>query len=328
MSDAEMSYYFNSILTKGRKDNSYKFALARFLIEHANSLDSSYINELTEKNQKQIVPYSIIAKEFLKYYWHQICKYKIRQNFNPGKLPLIVQIIQSIFGTEYIPESFGSMNSEMIHIAENQIASKCFLEVVPRFQNIMEGSNLISKKIFYEHSHKDITIFPQALRFFKENHIFLLKAVILEWARFLEQINNGLPKLISKIERYEVPRSSLGKFKALLSIYFDTCFYCNARLEEGKQLVHVDHFIPWSYLFEDELWNMVLSCQKCNLKKHSSLPSKKYLELLIKRNGQYRSRIEDLQKSLHRLDLDGNQEKSIWKHYQNCMDYGFTQVNL
>lgn len=34
-SEFEISTYFQHIITKGRKDNTYKLALARFLIEHA-----------------------------------------------------------------------------------------------------------------------------------------------------------------------------------------------------------------------------------------------------------------------------------------------------
>jgi hypothetical protein len=50
------------------------------------------------------IEFSKIARSFLKYYWHQICKYKIRQNPHPYKPPKIVQIIQSEFGQDYILE--------------------------------------------------------------------------------------------------------------------------------------------------------------------------------------------------------------------------------
>ena len=70
----------------------------------------------------EVIRYSTIAKEFLKYYWHQICKYKIRQNYN----------------MENIPESFQLMDKMKIVMAEEQITRKCFVEVVPRFQNITD----------------------------------------------------------------------------------------------------------------------------------------------------------------------------------------------
>ena len=106
----ETAYYFNSILTKGKKDNTYKFALAKFLVDYSYGLDEDYIGNKIRSNQTESIGFPLIAKLFLKYYWHQICKYKIRQNYNLEKLPLIVQIIHNVFGNKYIPEPFKSMD--------------------------------------------------------------------------------------------------------------------------------------------------------------------------------------------------------------------------
>ena len=121
-SAAEEDYLrnFNAIITKGRKDNTYKFALARFLIDYSESLDEQSIRNKVDSNTDEVIEYSLIAKAFLRNYWHQICKYKIRQNFNSEKLPLIVQIIQGIFGQNYIPQPFESMDKEKTAQAELQ----------------------------------------------------------------------------------------------------------------------------------------------------------------------------------------------------------------
>lgn len=118
----EFIYYFNSILTKGKKDNTYKFALAKFLIDYSHGLDENYIDDKIKGKQTETIEFSLIAKSFLKYYWHQICKYKIKQNYNPEKLPLVVQITQNIFGKNYIPEPFESMDIEKIQKTEKEIA--------------------------------------------------------------------------------------------------------------------------------------------------------------------------------------------------------------
>ena len=102
MSTDDLAYIFNSILTKGKKDNTYKFALARFLVDYAYALDDTYMRIKVDNGEEETIEFETIAKAFLRYYWHQICKYKIRQNYNTEKLPLIVQIIQNIFGREYI----------------------------------------------------------------------------------------------------------------------------------------------------------------------------------------------------------------------------------
>ena len=276
----------------------------------------------------ETIGFATIAKSFLKYYWHQICKYKIKQNYNSDKPPLIVKILHSIFGKEYIPDLFESMSKENISNTEKEITRKCFSEVIPRFQNIYDGSKNLSKKVFYEYNENTISIKPQILKFFKENYSFLSKSVLLEWSKFLEKINVGLPMLISKIEGYDRKRRSLEWAKTVLIKYFDKCFYCNNILVKEKQMTHVDHFIPWSYIFEDELWNLVLTCRNCNLKKHSSLPSDLFIEHLINRNNEYYNIIEPLKKSLLRLDSENKSENAIKKYFQNCMDYGFTTVRI
>ena len=43
MSNNDLAYYFNSILTKGRKVNTYKFALARFLVDYSYILDDGVV---------------------------------------------------------------------------------------------------------------------------------------------------------------------------------------------------------------------------------------------------------------------------------------------
>lgn len=326
---ADFLYHFNSIITKGRKDNTYKFALARFLIEYSYQLDDQYIESNILSNKTEAISFDAIARVFLKYYWHQICKYKIRQNFNTEKLPLIVQIINEIFGTQYIPESFDSMPKDKIVTSERMIEKKCFQEVIPRFQNIPEGIKVNAKKVFYDYDNQAIFVKPLALKFFKDNYSLLFKAILFEWAKFLEKINLGLPMIISKLETSSRSRKSLEKFKIILLQYFDRCFYCNNLLSiEQRELIHVDHFIPWSYIFEDELWNLVLSCGSCNLKKHSSLPVEAFMDKLISRSQIYSESIELLKKSLLRLSSENEFEKVIRRYYQNCFDYGFTVVNL
>lgn len=41
--------------------------------------------------------------------------------------------------------------------------------------------------------------------------------------------------------------------------------------------MHVDHFIPWSFVKDDKIWNFVLSCPTCNVKKNNRVPNKDFL---------------------------------------------------
>ncbi|MGI0102869.1 MAG: HNH endonuclease [Nitrosotalea sp.] len=320
--EEQMKHAFVSILTKGKKDNTYKFALARYLLDY-----SSRPTECLE------IPYGDIASSFLKYYWHQECKFRIRQNFHKEKPPSVIKIIREEFGTKYIPDSFKEIPADIIKRAEKKILAKVFgseeqktSQVVPRFQNISVGSKVKRNQIFYDYndSRQVILLKPKALEFFRQNYVVLLKGVILEWAKFLEKVNT-LPRLIAKIESAEMMRHSLRKY-VLLFRDSDHCFYCNSRLQRGD--IHVDHFIPWSYIFDDEAWNLVLSCSKCNLKKRDSLAQEDFLRELIKRNSSYYEKISALKKSLDDLDSGKGWEAEMRHNYSNCLDYGFTIARL
>jgi 5-methylcytosine-specific restriction endonuclease McrA len=327
--DEELRRKFISILTKGSKSNTYKFALARFLLDHSHKRDSSYI-----------VSFRDIAKKFLKYYWHQECKYRIRQNYDPKKIPSVVQVIRQVFEEEmvdgYIPDYFENMPREKIKNAEEEIKKSVFgsgkkSQVVPRFQRLRgqpPDRNLHRHGTgdFYDYDipSGQLEIKPEALSFFKNNYNVLTKAVFLEWSRFLEKINT-LPRIIEKVESEEVKRRRLAEYEKIFCDQSD-CFYCNRRLDDLQ--THVDHFIPWSYIFEDEAWNLVLACERCNLRKSDSLAPQNFRNDLIDRNRDYQNEIPELGKSLLRLDAENNWEPVIKHHYNNCKEYGFTVRNL
>tara|TARA_Y100000782_G_C9970282_1_gene175634 strand:- start:19 stop:498 length:480 start_codon:yes stop_codon:yes gene_type:complete len=158
-----------------------------------------------------------------------------------------------------------------------------------------------------------------------------MKSVILEWSKFLEKINT-LPRLIAKVQSADVSRSKLKKYEEIFKD-FRNCFYCNASLDGPR--THVDHFIPWSYIFEDEAWNLVLACEGCNLKKSDSLAGpadvdykSHWCDELIKRNHDYRKEIKPLGKSLQDLDAGKGWDTEINRHYRNCVEYGFNVVSL
>ncbi len=285
---SEISYreYFDlfiHILTKGKKDNTYKFALAKFL------LDFSIKQEIIE--DKQITFYEI-ASAFLKYYWYQEYKYRIKQDFKTKKQPVVISILHKYCGKGYIHLSFDNYFSDKKEIKEKiveEIEKKALNDVIPRFQP--EDMQIFYKHFFTKTSngkfkrldHK-IILYKEAVKFFKDHFYILNKALILEWAKFLEKIN-FTPQLISKIEYLgkEKTRKSLRKFLRILSeIDGGRCFYCGRKLKDKD--THIDHFIPWSYIFEDELWNLVLSCSSCNLKKSNFLPPELCLDKIEKRN--------------------------------------------
>ena len=319
---------FVSILRKGRKSNTYKFALARAILEYCK--ETSY----DDNDAYRVIPYEYLADKFLKYYWHQECKFRIKQDFMIKSTPKVIQAIRNVFN-DSVPADFDLVDDEKKNLAKRAILKDVFgsakLEtslVVPKFQKIVEGRYSNLTKVFYDYDDtaKKITLHPKAFRFFKDNNSLLSLAVLAEWAKFLEKINGSLPNLVAKIEQENPQRKPLSKYRDAYLTHTNHCFYCLNRLE--TDYIHVDHFVPWSYIFADDAWNLVLACQDCNLKKSGSLPSKKWKGYLVDRNKKYRDQIPLLNHSIKLIDTRLGWEREIDNHYNTCNEYGFNIIKM
>ena len=48
--------------------------------------------------------------------------------------------------------------------------------------------------------------------------------------------------------------------------------------------ISVDHVIPWSFMYSDDIWNLVLTTKSNNSKKSNIVPSEDVIERLKERN--------------------------------------------
>lgn len=322
---SDMGAAFMSILRRGAKANTYKFALARAILDHCREngrADPRSVEALE-------IPYEYLAGKFLRYYWHQECKFRIKQNFKEDEEPQVVSAIRGVFGGGS-PGDFSKLDRADVQRAKSLILRKVFGHdakktsiVVPRFQKVGRGGGTVRSGIFYECSDREqvIRLRPEAFSFFRKNDGILSGAVLAEWAKFLEKINSSLPMLIAKIERGESRRKSLISYRKEYLAHTRRCFYCQRALERGG--INVDHVIPWSYMFEDDPWNLVLACPGCNCKKSDSLPEEQFLDSLIDRNASYYGTVKRVKRSLDRLDSGRGWRAQIQDHYRNCKEYGF-----
>ena len=53
-----------------------------------------------------VLSYEDISEAFLKYYWVQECKYKIKQDFKQNSQPVVITIIQKYCTKDYISDSY------------------------------------------------------------------------------------------------------------------------------------------------------------------------------------------------------------------------------
>ena len=322
-----LNHAFLTILERGRKDNTYKFALARALLDYCQDHADASADALS-------IPYEYFADKFLRYYYHQEFKFRMRQNFRPNVPPRAINILRKVFG-DAPPGDIDLVDKDTLDQARRRILADIFGHarrktslVIPRFQKISVGLHGKDTRAFYEYDDDTqiLTLKPDAFEFLKSNYPVLSKAVLAEWAKFLEKVNPSLPMLVAKIEDHEAKRGSLVKYRNIYMEHTCHCFYCRCHLERKR--IHVDHLIPWSYLFDDNAWNLVLACQDCNLKKSSSLPQEEFRGSLIERNMKYYDTIPAMKLSLDQLNSGRGWVPEIVTQYERCAEYGFGIVSM
>ena len=319
--ERDMMSRFLWIISKSSKNGTYKFAFARALLEYCAKAEYG----------KYEISYDFLAEKFLSYYWHQECKFRMRQGFRDDAPLGVIRVIRRAFPDDKyrkysdIPEkekakAIGLIRRSVFGTAKSQTSI-----VLHAFQSL--DGMFMEDKMFYDYDDDMgiVQIKPEAFRFFRENHRALLKAVFWEWVRFLERINNSLPMLAAKIERFIQERGSISSFRQQYLNEGFGCFYCGCELDEKN--IEVDHFLPWSYIFEDEGWNLVPSCMTCNRKKSDRIPEDKFVTALLQRNHTWKD-TKLMGKSLDRINGKDGWESEINNHYNRCKEYGFVSVKM
>lgn len=293
VSEDELWSAFSCVFSsRSHNDSSYKFGFLKAIIDNLYNVDANL--KLT---------FNQLFSKFAEIYWNLILKYDLRQKAptNDDRKSFIEQILLSVrdkYGImEIIP--YESLSSHMMLDISHQVKMKCKTYVVGA---LFEDT----KHLFYSFSKKEewIQINPRMYEFICKHKVVIEKLNYYEWARFLEKVNEdkAADHILTKIDESS-KRNNLSYYRQILFDEFENkrCFYCGKPLDPNK--VDVDHFVPWSFIKDDNLWNLVLACPTCNRSKNDRLPDDTYLELLINRNNELQIHVEhkDLINYQHRM---------------------------
>jgi 5-methylcytosine-specific restriction endonuclease McrA len=121
----------------------------------------------------------------------------------------------------------------------------------------------------------------------REHRLAVRQLATGAWVRFTEEFS-AAPRLYQKLAGQRPQRKPLVGHRDTLEKGGRSCFYCG---RDDAPSYEVDHFLPWSFVFEDRLWNLVLACggsSGCNQRKRDGIPSDDDLDRLNRRNeGQF-----------------------------------------
>ena len=281
VSEDEFWSLFNYVFSDAcKKTNTYKFGLIKSICDQVYDLSET-------RNRGYFLSYNKLFLKFTENYWNLVNKYGLKQMSYNGKseyskIELI--IMKSVEGYS-IPESVGflSVSEEDRKKITRVVTTDCKRCVIGALYNDFEG-----KLYAFDLRDEGIYLSTSAYKFISKYKMEIEKLNYYAWARFLEKVNDdeALIRVLEKLDLSTPRRKDLSIYREILYKEFqeDSCFYCGKKLDKKA---HVDHFIPWSFVKNDNLWNFVLACPRCNIKKSNSLVDRQYLMKLENRNTMY-----------------------------------------
>ncbi|MBX9970691.1 HNH endonuclease [Priestia aryabhattai] len=306
-------------------DNTYKMAWSKALVEL-----SLNINEDT-KGETIAFDFGEIAKLCLKYYWNQTIYFDLIQSPSFKKPPKIItstkELIQEFFCKRgnVQPIRFEKIDFYSLKLEKQyektvkNITNTLRENVCWRFKEL----NGYTYEIYGLDSSKRTVVFSkQKVLKLKKHSDFLFTFINYRWTQMLEGFNYS-PKISRKVRAIDednIKRASLKKFHKHLDLIFEDgqrkCFYCNEVIDDTD--ISVDHVIPWSYMFSDDLWNLVYCHKGENSQKSNQIPSEEDIIRLENRNVLLLDRMEPKSRDYDQLQIAVEKDyvKKFWTSFK------------
>ena len=121
---------------------------------------------------------------------------------------------------------------------------------------------------------KEVRFHPDWIKMIQDQTVQILGWIQYEKVKWLQNNNPEVPGLVYKILPMDDKMRKLGKVHALwdgiLSLHGISDVFTGKPIVPGQY--DIDHFIPWSFIMNDELWNLMPLDASLNSSKNNKLP--------------------------------------------------------
>lgn len=154
---------------------------------------------------------------------------------------------------------------------------------------------------------KEVYFHPEWVKMIQDNTVAILGWIQYEKVRWLQNNNPEVPGLIYKLAPLDEKMRKLSKVRKLwegvISRQEIHDVFTSKLIVPGSY--DIDHFVPWSFVMNDELWNLMPMDSSLNSAKSNRLP----------RWEPFFSRFADNQFIMYELV---NKEPSVHKLFEDC----------
>ena len=123
--------------------------------------------------------------------------------------------------------------------------------------------------------NKYVVIQDAWISFLMDNYMIIKNWIQYNKIQFLQMINPGVPGIINKLDDERNNVRHLERVRDLWNAHIEVSNKKIVDIYTGNKLestFDVDHFIPWSYVAHDEMWNLIPSNASVNRSKSNNLP--------------------------------------------------------
>jgi len=311
---------WNRIISNCRFDNTYKMAWAKSIVETTVSKNI---------NSELVISFEEIAELFLKYYWNQTIYFNLIQGSNLKKIPEVLTYTKDLIDGyhakkgDYFPERYEKIIFEEFGM-ENE-KNKTIKKIVKTLgQDVSERfMNLSGEKYpLYGLNENTVILSLENAQLLKKYSDFLFPMINYRWTQMLESFNHS-PRISSKVRAIDEnsikKRNNLKSFREYLDLEFDNgkryCFYCGKEITDND--LTIDHVIPWSFMYSDDIWNLVYCHRSENSSKSNRIPEETDVRALEIRNKTLLEKLAENSISNKRVDelklaIEKDYVKKFW----------------
>jgi 5-methylcytosine-specific restriction endonuclease McrA len=286
------------------RTTSYKYFFFLALTNHIEQACKHTIDP--EHDIAQPIPLSKLAADMTVLAWYptRFCKLSLGSQDQLGRLVDSVDWgdVRVSFLTRESPELADlRQRADSARVAETLLRYVPYRFIRPFFREALAGlpdhqvndavaematTSFVSKKPLYQFTEKRdaLLIHHDWISYLRANLV-----IVQEWARYklaqyLQDRNPNAQGIINKLEApaQRGPLTEAREFWATALSGGDsrllTCIY------SGEQITlpefTLDHFLPWSLVVHDRIWNLIPTSGSVNSSKSNSLPDERYLKEL------------------------------------------------
>ncbi|MBD6614803.1 helix-turn-helix domain-containing protein [Komarekiella sp. 'clone 1'] len=127
-----------------------------------------------------------------------------------------------------------------------------------------------------------IILHPDWIQYLEENYTIVRGWASWEWLNYMQQGNPSTPNVVNKLfmpQERDSLANQIKYWKTILKHRDIECIYSKVKLDKDE--ISLDHYLPWSFVAHDQLWNLIPTTKYVNSSKSNNLPSEEYFKAFV-----------------------------------------------